>query len=136
MEIDGRYEKGIITNEKILLWNKGERPVHPLTDIFLTNVNVKLCENGAVGIEADRNIFEFYARSYYGRKVYGENWRHTPHPSEIHTGRPWWKKLLNIGKDKKYVHCGWVRTEETEPVRFMLSHYQIEVTEDNNPYKE
>lgn len=136
MEIDGRYEKGIIANEKILLWNKGKRPVHPLTDIFLTNVNVKLCENGAVGIEADRNIFEFYARSYYGRKVYEENWRHTPHPSEIHTGRPWWKKMLNIGKDKKYVHCGWVRTEETEPVRFMLSHYQIEVTEDNNPYKE
>ena len=127
MEIDGKYEKGIIAKKKILLWNKGERPVHPLTDDFLTNVNAKLCENGALYIETDRNIFEFYARSFYGRKIYEENWRHTPHPSEIHTGRPWWKKLLNIGEDKKYIYCGWVRIAKTEPVRIMFFHYQIEV---------
>ena len=127
MEIDGRYEKGIITKKKILLWNKGERPVHPLTDDFLTNVNVKLCENGALYIEADRNIFEFYAPSYYGHKIYEKNWRNTPHPSEIHTERLWWKKLLNIGEDKKYIYHGWIRIAKTESIRIMFFHYQIEV---------
>lgn len=127
MQIDGRYEKGIVVNKKILLWNKGERPVHPLTDDFLTNVYVKLCENGALYIEADRNIFEFYSPYSYGHKVYEENWMHTPHPSEIYTGRSWWKKLFNIGEDKKYVHYGWVRTAKIEPVRIMFFHYQIEV---------
>lgn len=126
MEIIGRYKKGIIAKKKILLWNKGERPVRPLTDDFLTNVNVKLCENGALDIEGDLNIFEFYSWFYYGRKVYEENWRNTPHPSEIHTGRPWWKKLFNIGEDKKYVHCGWVRTAKTKPVHFMFFNCQIE----------
>lgn len=127
MEIDGKYKNGIIVKNKILLWNKGERPVHPLTDDALTNVNVKLCENGVLYIEADRVIFELYSPYSYGHKVYEKNWQHTPHPSEIHTGRPWWKKMFNIGEDKKYVHCGWVRTAKTEPVRIMFSHYQIEV---------
>ena len=127
MQIDGRYERGIIVNNKILLWNKGERPVHPLTDDVLTNVHAKLCENGALYIEANRIIYELYSPFSYGHKVYEENWMHTPHPSEIHTGRTWWEKLLNIGKNKKYVYRGWVRTAKTEPVRIMFFNYQIEV---------
>ncbi len=126
--MEATYNYGLINEERILLFNETEHHANPLTTEFLKDVNVEINECGILTIEANRVCFDFYG-SDYGYRIFEKNWKHTPHPKEIHKGRKWWKRLFNIGEPERFVYHGWVRTTETEPIRYIRNKYNIIIDE-------
>ena len=125
MNIDNFYKYAIATSDNIILFNESEQEGDILSSNFLINVHVKF-DDGILDITADEIIYDFYG-SDYDYKIYEKNWIHEPHPKYINKGRYWWEKLLGIGKEKRFVYHGWVRTKETKPIHFIFNKFKIEI---------
>jgi len=127
--MEATYNYGLIDEERILLFNETEHNANPLTTDFLLNVHIKIDDNsGVLTINAERIIFDYYGPDYDYR-IFEENWKHTPHNKEIHEGKKWWKSLFNIGEPERFVYQGFVRTNETEPIRYIRNKYNIIIDE-------
>lgn len=125
MNVDNFYKYAIITRDNIILFNESEQEGNILSSNFLVNVHVNF-EDGVLDITADEIIYDFYS-SIDGYKIYEKNWIHEPHPKCIHKGKYWWEKLLGIGKERRFVYRGWVRTKETKPIHFIFNKFKIEI---------
>ena len=116
------YDYGIINGGTIKLFNNSIMDIHPFDDEGLEDVNVELCDNGVLKIDAKKIEYDFYFHSD-GIRIFEEDWRRTPHPKCIKEGkRHFWSK-----NKERYVNCGWVRTTETTPVQYILNKYKVEI---------
>lgn len=116
------YNYAIINGSTVKLFNKSIIDFSPLHDDALEDVNVELCDNGLLKIDAKRIEYDFYLHSD-GRRVFEEDWERTPHPKCIKEGkRHFWSK-----NKERYVNFGWVRTIETVPMKYIISKYKLEI---------
>lgn len=122
MNIDNFYKYAIITRDNIILFNESTHEGNISSSNFLVNVHVKF-EDDVLDITADEIIYDFYYNKNHGYKIYEKDWIHEPHPKCINKGKYWWEKLLGIGKEKRFVYSGWVRTTETEPIHFIFNKF-------------
>lgn len=122
--MDKHYKYGIINGDKIVLFNETIHEDTILTSDFLTDVTIEQTENGILDISANRIIYDFYGNKY-GYRIFEKDWKHTPHPKEIHEGKRWWFSK----KKERFVYHGWIRSNETEPMHYMFSKYKIEIYE-------
>lgn len=117
--MDNHYNFGIITDNNIILFNNSMHNLQCSNSDALTDVYVTI-ENGILEIKAKCIIFDLYDKGGY--RIFEDQWKHTPHKSEIHEGKkfPWSKK-------KRFVYAGYVRTYETEPVELIMSNFKIKI---------
>lgn len=116
------YNYAIINGSTVKLFNNSIIDFSPLHDDALEDVNVELCDNGLLKIDAKRIEYDFYLHSD-GRRVFEEDWERTPHPKCIKEGkRHFWSK-----NKERYVKFGWVRTIETVPMKYIISKYKLEI---------
>ena len=116
------YNYAIINGSTVKLFNKSIIDFSPLHDDALEDVDVELCDNGLLKIDAKRIEYDFYLHSD-GRRVFEEDWERTPHPKCIKEGkRHFWSK-----NKERYVNFGWVRTIETVPMKYIISKYKLEI---------
>ena len=116
------YNYAIINGSTVKLFNNSIFDFSPLHDDALEDVNLELCDNGLLKIDAKRIEYDFYLHSD-GRRVFEEDWERTPHPKCIKEGkRHFWSK-----NKERYVNCGWVRTIETVPMKYIISKYKLEI---------
>ena len=116
------YNYAIINGSTVKLFNNSIIDFSPLHDDALEDVNVELCDNGLLKIDAKRIEYDFYLHSD-GRRVFEEDWERTPHPKCIKEGkRHFWSK-----NKERYVNFGWVRTIETVPMKYIISKYKLEI---------
>ena len=90
---------------------------------FLKDVDVKIDDNGVLNIKAKKILFDFYSPFNYRCLVFEEDWKRKPHQSEIfEKKRHFWSR-----KKEKCVNAGFVKTIETEPIEYCLSHFKVEI---------
>lgn len=116
------YNYAIINGSTVKVFNNSIIDFSPLHDDALEDVDVELCDNGLLKIDAKRIEYDFYLHSD-GRRVFEEDWERTPHPKCIKEGkRHFWSK-----NKERYVNFGWVRTIETVPMKYIISKYKLEI---------
>lgn len=117
------YDYGIITSDTIKLFCNSTINIHPLYDVALEDVTIEYDDNGILHINAKKIEYDFYSLNFYGRRIFEDDWKRTPHRKEIKEGkRHFWSKKM-----ERYVNCGWVRTTETTSMQYILNKYKVEI---------